>query len=145
MIGSLYELATTQLRAYATLRRVVADFLKKYNLTPKEWLVLNVIIKKNLKTPIEISQFLQFEKPYITYITQDLEKKSFIKIVQDTVDRRKKVLGVSQEMLKNMTIIEEKMNSTLKALLTPATKEDLESYFKVLQTIIYNAKADGIS
>lgn len=141
MNTSTYITGTIQTKAYRILREHVYIVLAEYDLTPTYWSMLGIIAEaRNGVRQVEIAQALGVKAPLITTMARTLKKKGLILRAPNQFDSRANLLALSVTGKKFIHTVETKLYNHLEELLHGLSKDDLETYFKVLTTIIDNDK-----
>lgn len=134
-----YESAILQVKAYRILQANVRNALKKYKINPTEWSIVGIIYQqKNGIRLSEIANMLDIDRPLITIIANNLEKKELIDRVDHPKDKRAKLLFLTSKAKLLLPVIEKELQVKLIKLLNGLTVEELNTYKKVLETIVAN-------
>jgi len=137
-----YVTGNVQTKAHRLLREHVYAVLTQYGLTPTYWSMLGIIHEaQDGVRQVEIARLLHVKAPLITTMSQNLQSKGIIKSVQNQFDARAKLLAITPEGKKFTKNVETSLNNELAALLNGLTEADLQTYHRVLTTIIDN---DGL-
>ena len=70
--------------------------LEKNSLRYQHWLALKIIYFNEANSPAHIAQLMTRHKSFVTKLVNDLEDKKLIVRIQDTVDRRKTILSLTE-------------------------------------------------
>ncbi len=136
-----YQSELLQVKAYRILRNHVLDALAKSGLSTTEWAILGIVYeRKDGMRLSELAATLDVEAPFVTAVTNDLQKKELIEIIIHPKDRRAKLLFITKKSKSLVPKVEESLKSMLKELLSGTTKEDMDTYRKVLETIVKNSQ-----
>lgn len=134
-----YITGNVQTKAHRLLRERVYAVLEQYELTPTYWSMLGAIIQSpDGVRQVEIARMLHVKAPLITSMAKDLEQRNLIKSVQNQFDARAKLLAVTPEGRKFAKSVDLDLNHELERLLKGLTDSELQTYHKVLTTIIAN-------
>jgi DNA-binding MarR family transcriptional regulator len=138
-----YLTGTTQAQAYRLLRSRVYDVLSEYHLTPTHWSMLGLIYEaSNGLRASEIAASMHVKAPLVTMITRELISQKYVVSVPHQFDGRAKLLAITPAGKNFVKIIETAMRGVLEKLLEGLTESDLDTYYKVLQTMIQNAQVE---
>lgn len=86
----------------------------------------------------DVAKAMSVKPPLITVLVKHLQKVGLIQVAINQFDTRAKLLGVTVDGKKFIKSVEADLNSELGKLLTGLTESDLQTYHKVLTTIITN-------
>lgn len=128
------ELTARKIRQYGQ------NVLKSHgiDITIEQWLVLNVINENELISQIAIGEKLVKDKPTISRMVNQLEKKGFIVKNTSTIDTRKVELSISKKgsvLIETLYPIIEKIRF---AGLNKLSKEENKSIGSILEKIQNN-------
>jgi DNA-binding MarR family transcriptional regulator len=128
-------------KAYRTLRVKVTSTLEKFHLTMTEWALLGKLYdsKSDGVHLAEVATALGVEPPLITTMVSQLEKKGLVGRKEDVRDRRAKFISLTDEGRELVPRIEDSMRSTLSGLFQGVTKDEVDTFMKVLQTFVKNS------
>lgn len=96
-VNSYIEIYSIAKKLTEVVHREIESALKSYNLTFKQWQVLNAINSNNVNTPTSIAKYIFADKPSITRITDYLVECSFLKRERGVDDRRTILLKLTDE------------------------------------------------
>ncbi len=83
----------------ARLLRISVDRrMSEVGLTRSQWWVLNNLFQHNGANQAELAQVLEVERPTLGRLIDRLEKKGWVKRVEDSKDRRAKKIFLSDEV-----------------------------------------------
>lgn len=128
------ELTARRIRQYGQ------NALKSHgiNITIEQWLVLNVISENENISQISVGEKLVKDKPTISRMVNQLEKKGFIIKNSSATDSRKVELAISEKgetLIKNLYPIIEKIRFTGLSKLSEKENESIET---ILNKILNN-------
>lgn len=128
------ELTARRIRQYGQ------NVLKSHgiNITIEQWLVLNVISENENISQISVGEKLIKDKPTISRMVNQLEKKGFIKKKSSATDSRKVELTISEKgetLIKKLYPIIEKIRFTG---LNELSEKENESIETILNKILNN-------
>jgi DNA-binding MarR family transcriptional regulator len=133
-----YRDGLTQTHSHRILREEVMKVLKEYELGMGEWTILCMLFDKESMRLTEIASTLDVEPPHVTNLVEILLKQKLVKRLIDSEDKRAKVVSLTDRTKKLLPEIENQVVERMKALLNGITEDELDTYFKVQQTIISN-------
>lgn len=141
MTQSLYQDGALQVKAYRLLQAQVYGCLEDFGLNPTQWFVLGYIQehKKGVRLT-EIATILGVETPLITMMADKLEKLELVKRTTHPTDGRAKLLVLTKKGATLLPKIEQEVRKGLDRMLHGLTDADLQTYHKVLKTIIINSE-----
>lgn len=127
-------------KAHKALRTAVVQSLQTYNLSPTAWSFLGAVASSpdGIRL-VEMAKRLGVKPPLITSMANGLIERGLIKRVQHQLDARAKLLVITPEGKKTVWEVEQEVERELHVLLKGLTEADLNTYKKVLETIITNA------
>lgn len=132
-------IGSTQTRAYAVLREHVKSVLEEFDLTPTSWSMIGIVSDaRDGIRPAEVARVMNVKAPLITLLTRDIEARGIIQISSNQVDARAKLLSITSKGKKIVRSINSKLNVVLEPLLEGLEDKDIQSYYKVLTTIVEN-------
>jgi MarR family transcriptional regulator for hemolysin len=134
-----YFSGTLYMKAARALRTAVYNCLSKYELTATSWSLLGIVY--NARDGIrlaEVGQTIGVKAPLITMMANTLMERGYINRLPHHSDGRAKLLVITPEGKRFVNKVEDELNHNLRFLLNGATPEDLDSYQRVLETIIDN-------
>ncbi len=125
-------------RIHLTRKRYFEKIIVKFGLTIKQYFLLKTLESRNL-TPAIIAELLFSDRPTVSVIITNLNKKGFIKIHNNPKDKRSRIIKISklgQEKLNEYSQIEyDKTNTT--SCLNPNEQKQLND---LLQKVYNNLK-----
>ncbi len=134
-----YKSAILQTRGYQTLREHVIQILDKYQLTTVEWSTLGHLYNQPHLRFIDLSKLLGIEAPHVTTLIDQLESKKLVKRQNDPADRRAKQIVLTSQAQSLVPNVETELGLEMSKLLEGITPSEIQTYFKVLETIIKNS------
>lgn len=133
-----YHAGIAQSKAYRVLRQLMAQLLKKYDITMMDWSMVGLIHeagKRGIRIT-DIAQALDTTKAFVTTHINVLEAKGFVVRAVDTQDTRARIVrlapGASAKVKKIETELRQDMRERLYKHIAP---KDLAVYVKVLDQI----------
>ncbi len=128
-------------KAYRVLRSSVYASLGKYNLNPTEWSLIGLVhdSKDGIRLS-EVANILDVKAPAVTMMADTLINRKLIVRIPNQIDARAKLLVITPIGKSTVKKVEQTLEIDLKPLLNGLSRDDLEIYAKVLETIIKNGK-----
>lgn len=119
--------------------KVKADAdLKENNLTLSQSRVLGFLNSRGGEaTQKEIEEFLEVSHPTVVGIVSRMEQKGHLVSRMDEKDRRNKIVRITEQSAAISKDIERRIASNEETMLATLSKEDIETFKRVL-TVIYN-------
>lgn len=112
------------------------------NITPEQFLVLDILWKKQSLSQQKIADIIQKDKNSVTKIIDSLEKKNLVKRVVDKNDRRINKIELTDEAfaLEKITtkVAIDFMNGAVKGI----DSQDLDTFVDVMRRLKNNLEAD---
>ena len=141
MTQSLYRDGALQVKAYRLLQAQVYGFLEDFGLNPTQWFVLGYLQehKKGVRLT-EIATLLSVETPLITMMADKLEEQGLVKRTTHPTDGRAKLLILTPKGSALLPKIEQQVREGLNRILQGLSQSELQTYQKVLKTIIANTQ-----
>jgi MarR family transcriptional regulator, transcriptional regulator for hemolysin len=137
-----YLAGTVQTGAYRVLREHVRGVLEQYELSPADWSMLGVLAEApDGIRQVEVARALRVKAPLVTTMARKLKRRGLISSLPSSSDARSKLLVLTEEGEKLMKTIEHRLSRRLAGLLTGLTPAEMQTYHKVLVTIIANGTA----
>ncbi len=134
-----YKDGLLQAKSHKILREEVNDVLKNFDLSMTEWVILCLLHETNNLRLAEIGAVLEVESPYVTNIVELLVKKNLVVRVGHTVDKRAKVVTLTESGEKILPGIEYAVVEQMKKVLKGISEKELNAYVNVQQAIINNS------
>jgi DNA-binding MarR family transcriptional regulator len=135
-----YSTGLLQGKAYNRLHKYLTNILLPYNVSVPEWKLLGQLFENHLIKLNELADLLSYDPPMVTKLVKRLEKKDLVKREQDPKDERAKIISITREGSKLIEEVEPKVKMTMAMILNGISREDLNSYIKVLITIVNNTR-----
>ena len=121
--------------------------LEDMDLTSSQAFVLGYLIRhrEQAVTPGDICRHLDLSHPTVTGILQRLECKGFIRYAEDSSDRRKKQICVTEKALDVHQHARERCQETESLVTGSMTEEELRTLVALLDRVIANiGQVDGL-
>jgi len=134
---STYRTAALQVITYKKLQNKINGVLKQYGLNMTQWIILGRLRehKAGLRTT-DLARFINVEVPLITMVSQPLLGRGLLDSSKAAHDKRAKLLRLTDRANELMDAVESGMQSQLKDLMKGISRQELNTYFKVLQTMV---------
>lgn len=133
-----YKAAALQTSSYKVLRNHVVETLANFDLSPAEWTIIGHIFHNESLRFVDIASILQVEPPHVTTLIDLLQKKKFVERKDDPQDRRAKRIYLTKKSEDIVPNIEIELSAKMNLLLEGISPDEMNTYFKVLETIINN-------
>lgn len=133
-----YNSGLVQGKAYRVLTAHISTVLLPYNLSIPEWKLLGQLADHGTVKLAKLAELLGVEAPLVTSLVDSLEKKGLVKRTNHTQDKRAKLLEGTKKAYTMLDDIEPKMKAKIRLLLHGTTDEELNTYIRVLNTIVEN-------
>lgn len=117
------------------LSRLVASFLRPYDITPEQWTVLKKVSESDRITQKQLAIKADKDQATLTKILDLLEKSGHLQRIRNPEDRRSYYI---QQTEKGMALQEEitgPIEDLFKMLTAEIDEADLAAYFNVLQQL----------
>ena len=108
--------------------------LKDYNLYASQWSVLNCVHTHKEMTLTQIWKYLNVEAPTITRTVNRLASLGWLEL-KTGIDRREKIVRLSDQALQNFSDIENSMNVFESKMTSGLTKEEQAHFMELLKKI----------
>ena len=107
------------------------------NLT--QWLIISRLkeVHEGLRTT-DLARFMHVEVPLVTMMSRPLRSRGLITSEVQMPDKREKLLQVTASAKKIVNAIEATLQTQLAHMIKDVSQRDIQSYFKVLNTIVAN-------
>lgn len=134
-----YKSGILQVKAYRILQMKVSQTLGTFQLNPTEWSIIGITFESSNGIRLtEIATLLNVETALITILVNKLERKKLVERYPHPTDKRAKLLLLTQKGKHLIPRVEEKLKEEMHLLLTGISEAELNTYRKVLETIIAN-------
>lgn len=137
-IRKAYNSGLVQGKAYRVLTAHIANVLLPYNLSIPEWKLLGQLADHGTLKLAKLAELLGVEAPLVTSLVDSLEKKGLVKRTNDPQDKRAKLLEGTRKANTMLEDIEPKMKAKIRLLLHGTSDDDINTYHRVLNTIVEN-------
>jgi MarR family transcriptional regulator for hemolysin len=134
---STYTTAALQVITYKKLQNKINGVLKQYGLNMTQWIILGRLRdnKTGLRTT-DLARFINVEVPLITMVSQPLLGRGLLDSSKAAHDKRAKLLKLTDRADELMDNVETGMQKQLKDFMKGITRQEQNTYFKVLQTMV---------
>jgi MarR family transcriptional regulator, transcriptional regulator for hemolysin len=135
-----YSSGLLQGKAYSRLHVALSRVLQPYELSIPEWKLLGQLYENGKMRLAELAEYLSYDPPMVTKLAKLLEKKGFLKRLQDPNDERAKIVSITKNGTDLVKEIEPVAKKTMGQVLKGITREELIIYIKVLTVIVNNTE-----
>lgn len=137
---STYATAALQVITYKKLHTKINGVLKQYGLNMTQWIILGRLREKKsgLRTT-DLARFIHVEVPLITMVSQPLLGRGLINASKASHDKRAKLLKLTDRADELMDDVERRMQQQFEDIAKDVPRQDMNTYFKVLQTMVQSA------
>lgn len=138
--ASTYATAALQVITYKKLQGKINGVLKQYGLNMTQWIILGRLRenKTGLRTT-DLARFINVEVPLITMVSQPLLGRGLLDSSKAVHDKRAKLLKLTDRANELMDAVEQGMQKQLQELMKGVSRQDMNTYLKVLQTMVQSA------
>jgi MarR family transcriptional regulator for hemolysin len=133
-----YKTGLLQAKAYRIMRGHLAKVLSVYDLSIPEWTILGQVFEQEGIRLAEISGILSVEAPLVTTLTDQLERKQLVNRSDDPLDRRAKLLTLTDQGKNLVPKIEKEASKKILELMNGISDDDKLAYNRVLEFIVKN-------
>lgn len=136
---STYGAAALQVITYKKLQSRINSVLKQYGLNMTQWIILGRLREKQggLRTT-DLARFIHVEVPLITMVSQPLMGRGLIDSSKAVDDKRAKLLKLTDLANELMETVEKRLQQQFQDTVKDISSQELNTYFKVLQTMVRN-------
>jgi DNA-binding MarR family transcriptional regulator len=129
--------AALQVIANKKLQSKIKVILEEYELNLTQWLIISRLseIGNGLRTT-DLARFMHVEVPLITMMSRPLRKRGLITNDVKTPDKREKLLIVTNKAREIIQAVETSLQKQLAGMAKDVSIKDLQTYFKVLQSMV---------
>ena len=135
-----YRVGILQAKAYRILKQKTADILKPYHITTFEWAFLGLVADHKSIRPKKAAVELGVEPPFVTQMVRGLKAKGFVVENKDPEDTRAKIISLTPNGVKIVSIVEPIVKLQIRPLLKGVGINELMGYLSVLEKISANGK-----
>jgi DNA-binding MarR family transcriptional regulator len=134
---SSYGGAALQVIAHKKLQARIKVILEDYELNVTQWLIISRLndIRSGLRTT-DLARFMHVEVPLVTMMSRPLRKRGLIVSEVQVPDKREKLLSVTKTARDIIEIVEKRLQKQVATMTKDISMQDLQTYFKVLQTMV---------
>jgi DNA-binding MarR family transcriptional regulator len=130
-----YEALLFKSQVYRAMNSYVTTTLRPFNLSPPEWGLLGILMKKGSIQPTELAQYLGVKPPVVASLLRRLELKKIITRTQHRVDNRFTTVALTQKGRDVIKRAEDKMQHDLSTFAKGVKSSSMNAYFEVLKEI----------
>jgi DNA-binding MarR family transcriptional regulator len=131
-----YLLSTCNNQLIKLLNRELSN--ANLDLTREQYVVLNILWKKDYVNQQSIADELGKDKYSITKLIDGLEKRGLVKRIASKTDRRLKLIKVTQKSQRIRPLVNEVMQKTMDKAMADIPETNIEVAKNVLEKIICN-------
>lgn len=134
---SSYGGAALQLIVHKKLQTKIKAILEDYELNLTQWLIICRLNEKGvgLRTT-DLARFMHVEVPLVTMMSRPLRKRGLITSAVNIPDKREKMLCVTTQAKDIIASVEKKLQRQMAGMAEGVSLKDLQTYFKVLQSML---------
>lgn len=135
------KLALLQSKFHRNIKHRVTAALKPLKLSSVDWVILGLLEHK--KKPMAVTAVaaeLGIQTSFMATVVAKLAARKLVTLSDDTDDRRKKLMALTSEGRAIVKEMQEQFTASFLPVLEGLTLKDLESYLKVLTTVIDNTE-----
>jgi DNA-binding MarR family transcriptional regulator len=138
---STYQKARLQVVAYRNIQTLATEILSQYGINTSQWVILGWLRDNPEGMRVTgLAEILQVETPLVTSLTQPLQAGGHVQIKVDQLDKRARLLTLTEQGEKLVETAEEVMAERLALLEKGLRKTSLNNYFAALEKFISNYK-----
>jgi len=136
-----YQKARLQVVAHRNIQTLVTEVLAPYGLNTSQWIILGWLHDNPDGMRVtSLAEVLQVETPLITSLTQPLEAAGNLKITVDALDKRARLLTLSEPGEQLVGQVDVAIAERMQQLEKGFRKNGITSYFAALEKFIENYK-----
>lgn len=134
-----YRIGLLQAKAYRVLKQHTGKNLQHKNISTIQWAFLGLLndFQDGVRANIAASE-LGVEAPFVTEMFRGLKEKKLVEAKPDPTDSRAKLLCLTEEGKKFVSLTEAELRSQMRFLVKGVSANDLTSYLTVLEKIVEN-------
>jgi DNA-binding MarR family transcriptional regulator len=126
-------------RAYRLVRAKSYTYLSEHDLNATEWSIIGLVFESASGITLsDVAKSIEIKKPLVTLLVDKLAKRKLIERIPNKADSRSKLLVIMPEGEALIQKIETDIEKSFSELFANLTTEEIDTYFKVLETIISN-------
>ncbi|HLR20567.1 MAG TPA: MarR family transcriptional regulator [Tissierellaceae bacterium] len=129
------KLLVVMLRASQTVTDLVKKDMKEYGINPTEFTVLELLYNKGDQPIQKIGEKILLASSSITYVVDQLEKKSFVKRVDCPDDRRIKFASITEYGIEFMDKIFPQHEERIREIFNNLTEEEIDKSIELFKKI----------
>lgn len=131
---------TVILKAATNITKMVKKDMNSYRVNTTEFMVLELIYNKGPQSIQIIGNRMLLASSSITYVIDQLEEKKFVRKIQDTKDRRIKLVSLTKKGNELMNEIFPKHSAVIKDLFDILSEKDLVELNENIKKVGYKAE-----
>lgn len=135
-LGS-YGGAVLQMVVHKKLQSKIKVILEEYELNLTQWMIISRLNEKRagMRTT-DLAHFMHVEVPLVTMMSRPLRKRGLITSAVRKPDKREKLLCITSQAKDIIDVVEKRLQKQLAGMAKDVSLQDLQTYFKVLQTMM---------
>jgi DNA-binding MarR family transcriptional regulator len=118
----------------------MAALLQKHQLTIQSWKLLGQLFDVSPRRLIDIATILSVKAPLITVLAEQLLKAGYASYTTDTLDRRAKMMSITDKGREKIFELEEEVKALMFKLFANTSLPDKITYIQVLEQILRNGQ-----
>ncbi|HSH56050.1 MAG TPA: MarR family transcriptional regulator [Candidatus Limnocylindrales bacterium] len=131
--------AALQVITYKKVQNKINAILKQYGLNTTQWIILGKLDEKRSGLrATDLARFMHVEVPLVTMVSQPLLGRGLIDSVVPSHDKRTKLLRITSQAHDMVKVIEQKLQRQFADIVKDVSAQDLQAYFKVLNSMMAN-------
>lgn len=134
---STYASTVLQVITYKKLQGRVNSVLKQYGLNMTQWIILGRLREKDAgQRTTDLARFMHVEVPLVTMVSQPLMGRGLIDSSKTAHDKRAKLLKLTDLAQELMDSVEKRMQHQFEDVMKGISRQEINTYFKVLQMMV---------
>lgn len=129
--SDLFHLLNQKVRL---LKKELDEQLRSYGLYHSQWTILYTVSQKGPITQTDLWKYLQVEAPTVTRTLTRMEKNGWIRR-QPGIDKRERVVTLTEEAQKQLLSIKETIDQTERQFVTSLTGEEQVYLYQLLEKL----------
>lgn len=136
-LSATYHIGLLQTKANKAIMGRTSEILSKVNVSNVDWVAMGTLMDHpNGLRPLELSEILGVEQPFITVVASKLSKRGYVEVFNDTTDKRAKILHITKAGKAFIKSTEKMLAKEMEKISTGITHAEAMTYFKVLKQIV---------
>lgn len=135
-----YATAALQVISYKKMQTKINEVLKQYGLNTTQWIILGKLREKQAGLrATDLARYMHVEVPLVTMVSQPLVGRGLIESVVQKHDKRTKLLCITDQAQELVRTIEGRLQQQFAGMLKDVSRQELQTYFKVLRSMMSSA------